>query len=156
VHIGERLKKERERLGISQTALGELASVGRKTQFNYETGERSPDAQYLAAIAAAGVDVRYVVTGERDRAQELAPDEMRLVALFRLAEESVRKAVLAALAAGDIPGKRRGPNQSQASNQVNVAPGGHVGNVVHSVHELNAPVYLPSPAPSKKPRKPKI
>lgn len=105
VLIGDRLRLERERLGMSQTALGDLAKVGRKTQFNYESGDRFPDAAYLAAVAAAGVDVRYVVTGERDYVPPpaLSAEEQRLVALYRLADAAVRKAVLGALAVGEVP-----------------------------------------------------
>lgn len=36
-------------------------------QINYEKGKRKPDAEYLAAIAAAGVDVLYVLTGQRSQ-----------------------------------------------------------------------------------------
>lgn len=63
--IGERLKEERERLGKNQTDFAALGGAGRKTQFNYETGERAPDGAYLAAIAAAGADVLYILTGQR-------------------------------------------------------------------------------------------
>lgn len=37
----------------------------RQSQSNYEKGTRKPDTEYLAAIARAGVDVLYVVTGVR-------------------------------------------------------------------------------------------
>lgn len=61
----ERLKEERVRLGYNQGDFAALAGVAKTSQFNYEKGDRSPDAAYLAAIAAAGVDVLYVVTGAR-------------------------------------------------------------------------------------------
>lgn len=63
--IGERLREERERLGLSQGAFGELGGVKANAQGNYEKGDRYPDAAYLAAVAEQGVDVLYVVTGER-------------------------------------------------------------------------------------------
>lgn len=63
--IGERLKEERSRLGLSQTDLGAAGGVGKTTQINYEKGSGSPDAKFLAAVAGMGVDVLYVVTGER-------------------------------------------------------------------------------------------
>lgn len=63
--IGDRLKEERSRLGLSQTDLGAAGGVGKTTQINYEKGSGSPDAKYLAAVAELGVDVLYVVTGER-------------------------------------------------------------------------------------------
>jgi transcriptional regulator with XRE-family HTH domain len=44
-------------------SFAKLVNVHRKTQFNYEQGERKPDTDYLQAIAKAGVDVAYVLTG---------------------------------------------------------------------------------------------
>lgn len=63
--IGARLKEERVRLGKTQTDFAALASVGKTTQINYESGSRSPDAEYLAAVATAGADVLYILTGDR-------------------------------------------------------------------------------------------
>lgn len=61
--IGERLRNERERLGLNQEAFAALAGAHRKSQGNYEKGDRLPDAGYLSAIAAVGVDVLYILTG---------------------------------------------------------------------------------------------
>lgn len=63
--IGDRLKQERERLGLNQTDFAAKAGASKNTQYNYEKGERSPDANYLAAAATLGVDVLFVLTGER-------------------------------------------------------------------------------------------
>jgi transcriptional regulator with XRE-family HTH domain len=63
--ISERLRAERLRLGLTQEQLAKAGGVARSAQANYEKGERSPDAQYLAAVASAGVDVAFVVTGLR-------------------------------------------------------------------------------------------
>lgn len=65
VGVGIRLREERERLGYNQTDFAAIGGVGRKSQFNYEEGERQPDAAYLAAAAAVGVDVLYILTGQR-------------------------------------------------------------------------------------------
>ncbi len=54
VSIGDRLREERERLGLSQTQFGDLASVTKKTQMLYEGDQRSPKADYLSSIASAG------------------------------------------------------------------------------------------------------
>lgn len=62
--IGERIRAERLRLGLSQALFANKVNVHRKTQINYETGERKPDTDYLQAIAKEGVDVGYVLTGE--------------------------------------------------------------------------------------------
>ncbi len=64
--LGGRIRDERLRLGLSQQAFAKLLGVHRRTQINYELGERKPDTDYLAALANAQVDVSYVLTGESD------------------------------------------------------------------------------------------
>nr|BDD47129.1 hypothetical protein 8 [Saccharospirillaceae bacterium] len=63
--FGERLREERKRLGINQSEIGRIGGVSKHSQINYENGSRSPTAAYLQAVAASGVDVNYVLTGER-------------------------------------------------------------------------------------------
>jgi len=65
MNLHERLKEERERLGHSQTAFAALAGASKHAQINWEKGAASPNAAALAAWADAGLDVLYVVTGQR-------------------------------------------------------------------------------------------
>lgn len=66
-NFNERLKEERKRLGLNQTDFAALANVGQIAQVNYENGKRNPDSKYLQAIAKAGVDVQYILTGIRSQ-----------------------------------------------------------------------------------------
>ncbi len=84
--IGERLREERERLELSQTVLAELGGVTRISQGNYESGKRKPKADYWNALAEAGVDVQYVLTGMRSNKfeadlRDLAAVTKRVMAL---------------------------------------------------------------------------
>ncbi|MDU9414827.1 helix-turn-helix transcriptional regulator [Pseudomonas sp. zfem005] len=83
--LGIRLREERLRLKLNQTDFAALAQVAKNSQLNYEKGERSPDADYLAAIASAGVDVLYVVTGEKAQSTGggLSAQEFQLLSGFR-------------------------------------------------------------------------
>ncbi|MDF1486703.1 helix-turn-helix transcriptional regulator [Ramlibacter sp. H39-3-26] len=63
--IGERIRIERERMALTQPALAEKCGVTMRSQRNYEKGERSPDAEYLAALASCGLNVLYILTGQR-------------------------------------------------------------------------------------------
>lgn len=65
VAIGERLKLERQRFGLGQLEFGEKCGVSKTSQFNYESGGRSPDAAYLHSAHNIGIDVLYVLTGQR-------------------------------------------------------------------------------------------
>jgi transcriptional regulator with XRE-family HTH domain len=97
--ISERLKTERENLGLSQQALADACGISARSQRNYESGERSPDADYLAAIAKAGADVRYILTGSREgpAPEVLTSEERVMLDYFRQASPQVRKAALGAL-----------------------------------------------------------
>lgn len=92
--FGERLRRERSRLGLSQTEFAALGAVKQRAQYQYEKGLRRPNSDYLSAIAAAGVDVSYVLTGEEGALLE-NPAERRLVARFRLLDARKREAALA-------------------------------------------------------------
>lgn len=65
--FSERLRQLRLDAGLSQEAFGRLGGVQKQTQIKYEKGERSPDAQYLTGLHSAGVDVGYLLTGERSQ-----------------------------------------------------------------------------------------
>lgn len=62
--IGKRLSEERRRIGLNQTAFGKIGGVTKTSQLNYEADERSPNVDYWQAIAAAGADTHYILTGE--------------------------------------------------------------------------------------------
>ncbi|KWC65044.1 helix-turn-helix domain-containing protein [Burkholderia ubonensis] len=102
--FSQRLKEERQRLGMNQTAFAALGGVSKDAQLNYENGSRRPDSTYLEAVAAHGVDVLYVLTGQRN-VTALSVDETDLVRRYREAPEAVRAAALAALAAGATPSR---------------------------------------------------
>lgn len=72
VFFGKRILEERKRLKFNQTEFASIGGVVLHTQFTYEKDSRTPDAKYLAAIATAGADVNYILTGERNN--ELKPD----------------------------------------------------------------------------------
>lgn len=64
--IGERLREERERMGMSQPKFAALAGTTKQTLFSWESGKTAPDGFQLAALAGAGVDVVYVLTSRRE------------------------------------------------------------------------------------------
>lgn len=111
--IGQRLREERERLQMSQEELGSVGGVRKQAQLHYEKDERSPDARYLSEIAKVGVDVAYVLTGERAKPiaelELLPPQERILLDNFRHAPKGVQAGVrttLGAFASASDPQKR--------------------------------------------------
>jgi transcriptional regulator with XRE-family HTH domain len=60
-----RLKEERLRLGLNQTDFAQTGGVQKRAQVSYEQGDRFPDVEYLFSISTIGVDIVYLLTGER-------------------------------------------------------------------------------------------
>lgn len=117
----ERLREERKRLKLNQTQLAALAGTTKNSQLNYEKGNVCPNAVYLAAIAAAGVDVQYVLTGQRSAEPVLTPEEKAVLAAWQKASQAVRAAALAALQAGADAKK---PARQIIGGDVHTEPGG--------------------------------
>jgi transcriptional regulator with XRE-family HTH domain len=126
VSIGERLRQVREEMKLNQTEFAAIAGATRQTQSNYEKGERMPDALYLAAIAAAGADVAYILTGtrvlplaeqtpEEPREEELSQREKVLVAKWRMLppaeQDDIEEIVEKIEQAQAIKGKYRKPDR---------------------------------------------
>lgn len=63
MNIGSRIRRERNRLELSRAVFGKAGGVESCAQGKYESGERSPRAEYFAGISAIGVDVLFVITG---------------------------------------------------------------------------------------------
>ncbi len=63
--ISARFKEERERLGLTQHEIAAAGRVGHRTVQGWESGSFAPKAEFLAHAATIGVDVGYVITGQR-------------------------------------------------------------------------------------------
>lgn len=85
------------RIGLSQAEFAALGGLGKQAQLNYESDARSPDANYLAALSKVGVDVLYVVTGERAQGGPMPDDEAELLDGFRQLNDVGRTAVQASI-----------------------------------------------------------
>jgi transcriptional regulator with XRE-family HTH domain len=117
-NLGDRLAQERARLGLTQAQVAQWAEIARRTQVNYESGERAPDASYLDALSERGFDALYVLTGRRDLGLDvrqiaepgatyklagLKPAHVRAAAVAVLTELSLRQATTANVRAPDTP-----------------------------------------------------
>lgn len=65
ITLGDRLREERNKKGLTQADFAALAGVTKRSQSLYEGNERTPKADYLAALHEVGVDTHYVLTGSR-------------------------------------------------------------------------------------------
>lgn len=98
-NIFERLREERMRLGKTQEEFAAIAGVTRVpyTAWEREVGP-SPSANNLAALAQAGADLLYILTGQRSQAVAevdlLPPDERVLVDAYRQCNAPARQALI--------------------------------------------------------------
>lgn len=105
--IGDRLREERERLGLSQTAWATHAGTSKQVQISYEKGKTFPNAEYLAVCANLGADVAYIITGKKNYPSAppapsgltLTPRETALIDNYRNTAEAGRRAIEATGAA---------------------------------------------------------
>ncbi|WP_250438903.1 helix-turn-helix domain-containing protein [Delftia tsuruhatensis] len=65
VIFGERLRQERERLGLSQADMAKLGGTKMRTYQDWERDVATVSAEFLARISAHGLDISFVLTGLR-------------------------------------------------------------------------------------------
>lgn len=106
--IFERLREERERLKLTQPVFAELAGVKKRTVIDWEKGISSPTAVQLSALSSAGVDVLYVITGQRSSpaipiAMSLSPRQQALLDNYEATSDEGRRIIEATASAAAQP-----------------------------------------------------
>ncbi|MFY3955503.1 helix-turn-helix domain-containing protein [Achromobacter xylosoxidans] len=92
IEIGARLKDERERLGMTQQDFAALGGASKRSQIEWEKGGQVPNAEFLAALDARGVDVLYVVTGRRDETNQVSTELQRMADAWETLEMALEAA----------------------------------------------------------------
>ena len=125
--FGERLKESRKDLGLNQSDAADLTGVTREHWGRCERGMGMPGGEVLAALANAGADVRYILTGKRDfdPPPKLTSEEETMLDYFKEASPAARKAALRELLSA-APGGRAPPIQKTRTQTINAPVGGHV------------------------------
>lgn len=116
-YFHERLRSERERMGLTQDEMVLKTGVAKRSYCAYEGGETAPSAKLLTALVVVGLDVAYLLTGQRSvpvAPQALLPEGDRiLLDNFHAAPAGVQAGVKTTLgafapaAAGRSGGRRK-------------------------------------------------
>lgn len=133
--IGFRLKEERQRLGLTQAAFSESAGAKPRTLIDWEKGVSSPTAVQLSALGSVGVDVQFVLTGQRQQSGigEAAVHQAVLDAVDLLSLEDKVDAAQLAKAVVKLVAKSVSEPQPVAGQVINTNSGdGAQQNFVHS------------------------
>lgn len=88
--FGDRLKKERKRLGLSQAEFAEKVGLKRITQHFYEKGHSHPNYQYFLKISDFGVDLGYLFFDKKADSQGLELSLNTLKQIFTAVDERCR------------------------------------------------------------------
>ena len=80
--FGARLAEERKRLGLKQAEFASLVGTDVPKQSLYENDRRELRADYLARLAAAKVDVGYVLTAKRSEGSWLSEEASALLSSY--------------------------------------------------------------------------
>lgn len=132
--FADRLKEERVRSSLTQAELAELTEVSREMWGKYERGAALPGVAVLMAADRAGLDVLYVLTGQRKAVgvNALGEAEGRLVASYAQANQAGRDALMAVA--------RLAATSTTGSSGNTVTIGGDVGQSVAGDATFSAPV----------------
>lgn len=93
--FAQRIKDERERIGMTQEQFAAVAGIKRNAQSKYERGKSTPTVTYLLAISSV-VDVGFILTGKQQN-MTLTPEESFLMHEFRKLDQRGKGAVLGAM-----------------------------------------------------------
>lgn len=125
--MGDRLRQEREGLGLPQPEMAALGGAKPRTYQDWERGVAAVSAEFLAVVASAGIDVLYVVTGKRDGGASLSPSENELLTRLRQGSPVLR-------------GYLQEVGQGSASGGNTVTIGGDVGQQVNGDQTVTGPM----------------
>lgn len=116
--FGSRLKEARKTAGWNQAQAAEISGVSREYWGRCERGESVLGGEVLAALAAEGVDVLFVLTGVRAASQPSDPAEQVLLDSYRRCKPDAKANLIqtaALLSAGIAPAAAPKPKTKAAA-----------------------------------------
>lgn len=92
--FSRRLREARTELRYDQMRFAQLGGVKKNSQINYEAGRTAPPVDYLLRLAEHGVDIGYVLTGQRTDGS-LSLEQQLLFGAFGQLSAREREAIMA-------------------------------------------------------------
>ena len=92
--FARRLREARAELRYDQIRFAQLGGVKKNSQINYEAGRTAPPVDYLLRLAEHGVDIGYVLTGQRSDGSLSLEQELLFEAFGQLSSRE-REAIIA-------------------------------------------------------------
>jgi len=126
-----RLKEERQRLGLTQPDFAKVADASKRTLIDWEKGVSAPNGFQLSALASIGVDVQYIITGQRSSNCLSSDEAFMLEKISQASLETRNKILMLLLSGGEMP------TTSGVNNQ-DVVHGQQVGNDSVQTNNFNS------------------
>lgn len=126
--IGARIKEERERLKLTLSEFAEIAGAGKRTLSDWEKGATYPTALQLSALHTIGVDVTYIVIGQRSQAAITPEEQVMLDAYRKLPEENKKHLMVLALTGVDISTNNE-KKKDKVNTKVSIKGDNNTGNI---------------------------
>ncbi|CDH06575.1 Transcriptional regulator, XRE family [Xenorhabdus bovienii str. oregonense] len=86
----DRLRIEREKLGLTQIEIAKTCGVSYRTYCDYEAGKTEPKASFFAQLDEMGADVLFILTGQYSAKSNISVEEQKLIENYRAMSEESR------------------------------------------------------------------
>jgi len=136
--VGNRLKEERKRLGLTQEAMALACGLSKRSQIHFERDEHLPGGAYLVEAAKLGVDMGYLLGGRREQISEA---DAEILDMWRNATPKARIAATVALFG-------KGPSADAAARTS--FPGATIGQQLSGDVDLRGQKIVVKPAKAQK------
>ncbi|WFQ80019.1 helix-turn-helix transcriptional regulator [Xenorhabdus sp. SF857] len=90
MQICDRLRTEREKLGLTQSEVAKMCGVAFRTYCDYEAGKTEPKASFFSKFSEIGADVMFILTGQRIIQGEISMEEQALIEHYRAMSDESR------------------------------------------------------------------
>lgn len=93
--LADRIKIEREALGMSQHQLAKAAGISRVMVGHYERGDHKPGLHVLEALCKLGGDPRFLLTGSREKPLPIEPGPIAtLIHAYNMADKASQDVIV--------------------------------------------------------------
>ncbi|HGJ5877322.1 MAG TPA: helix-turn-helix domain-containing protein [Arsenophonus sp.] len=104
MQICSRLRKERERLKLTQSQLAKACGVSFRAYCDYEIGKTEPKASFFSNLHELGADIMFILTGKKlPDIGGINSDEAEIIKYYRSAPLSVKAAAYGTLTSTSVP-----------------------------------------------------
>lgn len=150
--FAKRLKEIRISMNMTMSEFSDLGDVGATTQGTYERENeeerRYPDVKYLLNLKSHGIDIHYLLTGEKSPENTISAEAMEIINAYENADDnhkSIFEATAKACAVkpkGRVDKKKDDPPKSGSSKNISdISAGGNIGDIIQGDNNIKSTTH---------------